>query len=800
MKSISGCFALFCVATCACLAQTKAFDATPQSLASATAPYHNSHLSTEARVADLLSRMTLEEKVGQLEAPLGWEMYRKSGDRIEVTEKFQKMMRGPEPGTLYGVERADPWTRVTLQTGLSPREAAEAGNVLQSYAVAHSRLHIPLLLAEECPHGHMAIGATTFPTSIGQASTWDPDLIHQLAQAVAQETRAAGANLCYGPILDIAREPRWSRDEETYGEDPFLTTQMGVAFVRGLQGAHLSDENSVAATLKHFAGYGQPQGGHNAGPTDAGPREIATVFLPAFKAGVKAGAASVMASYNSIDGVPSSSNAWLLTDVLRKEWGFQGFVVSDLTAIDALASTQGVAANPEDAAVLALNAGMDSDLGASTFPELVRAVKDGRVSEAALDNAVQRVLRVKFLLGLFDSIHADPDRAARVVRSEEHKALARKVASESIILLKNKGDLLPLNRDIDSIAVIGPNADNVYNQLGDYTAPQEDGRVTTVLEGIYHAVGAKTTICYAKGAGIRGMSEDGFADALKCANQSSVVVLVLGGSSARDFNTLFANTGAARPEMDANGSDMEAGEGFDRSSLKLAGVQQKLLEKIVATGKPVVLVVIEGRPLELNWAAENVPAILQAWYPGEAGGLAIADVLFGAVNPAGRLPISIPRSVGQLPVYYGQTRADYVDSPGSPLFAFGFGLSYSSFAYSNLHADVHPDVAGVRVDISVDISNTGKLAGDEVAQLYLHPLVSSVVVPAESLRGFERVHLGAGEKRTVHFELGPQDLAVFNLKEKWAVEPGVFEVMVGGSSDKIQSKIQFRIDKAITLK
>jgi beta-glucosidase len=782
------------------MAQTTASVAHPQSTPPSTAPYLNARLSIEARVADLLARMTLEEKVGQLEAPLGWEMYRKSGDRIEVTEKFQKMMQGPDPGTLYGVERADPWTKVTLQTGLSPRDAAEASNALQSYAVAHSRLHIPMLLAEECPHGHMAIGATTFPTSIGQASTWDPNLIHQLAQAVAQETRAAGANVCYGPILDIAREPRWSRVEETYGEDPFLTAQLGVAFVRGLQGVHLSDEDSVAATLKHFAGYGQPQGGHNAGPTDAGPREIATVFLPAFKAGVKAGAASVMASYNSIDGVPSSANGWLLTDVLRKQWGFEGFVVSDLTAIDALASTQGVAANNEDAAILALNAGMDSDLGANTFPELVRAVRDGRVSPAALDNAVRRVLRVKFQLGLFDSIHADPVRASKLVRSEEHKSLARKVADESIVLLKNKGGLLPLNRNIDSIAVIGPNADSVYNQLGDYTAPQEDGRVTTVLEGIYHAVGAKTTICYAQGAGIRGMSEDGFANALKCANQSSVVVVVLGGSSARNFNTLFANTGAARPEMDANGSDMEAGEGFDRSSLEFAGVQQKLLENIVATGKPVVLVVIAGRPLELNWAAENVPSILQAWYPGEAGGLAIADVLFGAMNPAGRLPISIPRSVGQLPDYYGQTRADYVDSPGSPLFAFGFGLSYSSFAYSNLHADVHPDANGIGVEVSVDISNTSKLAGDEVAQLYLHPLVSSVVVPAKSLRGFERIHLEAGEKRTVHFALGPQDLAVFNQKEKWAVEPGVFEVMVGGSSDGIRCTTQFRIDKTVALK
>ena len=357
-------------------------------------------------------------------------------------------------------------------------------NALQYYAIHHSRLHIPLLFAEECPHGHMAIGATVFPTAIGQASTWDPLLIRQMAAAVAAETRATGGNVCYGPILDIAREPRWSRVEETYGEDSFLTSEMGVAFVQGLQGAGLSRPDAVAATLKHFAGYGQPEGGHNGGPTHAGIREVETVFLPAFKASVKAGAASLMTSYNDIDGVPSTANEWLLTNVLRRQWGFTGYVASDLYAIDGLVSRHHVAETLEQAAVLALNAGMDADLGANAFPQLVKAVKEGRVSSQTLNLAVARVLRIKFRLGLFESPYASPEVAARVVGSKEHIALARQVARESIVLLKNTGDLLPLSKHLDSIAVIGPNADSVYNQLGDYTAPQSEGKVSTVLDGI----------------------------------------------------------------------------------------------------------------------------------------------------------------------------------------------------------------------------------------------------------------------------------------------------------------------------
>jgi beta-glucosidase len=764
-----------------------------------TPAYLNPHLPVDERVADLISRMTLEEKVGQLEAPLGWEMYQKVGDTVEVSPQFKKMMTGPEPGTLYGVLRADPWTKVSLQTGLTPRRAAEAVNAIQRYAIGQSRLHIPLLLAEECTHGHMAIGATTFPTAIGQASTWDPALIEEMERAVAQETRASGTNNCYSPLLDIGLEQRWSRVEETYGEDPYLIARMAAANVRGFQGAGLANQDAISTTLKTFLGYGVPEGGHNSGPAHAGIHEIQTVFLPPFQAGVDAGASSIMASYNAIDSVPCAADHWLLTDVLRGQLRFKGFVVSDLYAIDGLVGTHHIAASARQAATLSLNAGMDSDLGANAFPELVTAVKEGHISSQAIDQAVARILRVKFQLGLFESPYADPDRAEKITDNEPHRALARQVARESIVLLKNAGDLLPLSRQLDSIAVIGPNADSVYNQLGDYTAPQPESKVVTVLQAIRGAVRPNTVVRYAKGTSVRGTSEAGFGEALKAVRRSSVAIVVLGGSSARDFSTSFAATGAANPRMDANGADMESGEGFDRATLNLAGVQLMLLQQIFATGKPVVLVLIEGRPLEITWAAANVPAILNAWYPGEAGGLAIADVLFGDYDPAGRLPISVPRAAGQLPANYGRPRADYIDMEGSPLYAFGFGLSYTTFKYTNLRAALDETDDHMAIDVSVDISNTGKRGGDEVAQLYLHPVSSSVITPMKALHGFQRIHLDPGQTRTITFHLAPADLAVFDQNGRWIVEPGTFEVMAGGSSENIQTSSRFVVTRPVPI-
>ena len=746
--------------------------------------------------------MTLEEKVGQLQTTInGWEMYRKDGSQVGCSDQFRKLVKERQPGTLYGVLRADPWTKVTLKSGLSPRQSAEAVNALQRYAIENTRLGIPLLLAEECPHGHMAIGATVFPTGIGQGSTFDPALIGRMAAAIALETRASGANDGYGPTLDVAREPRWSRVEETYGEDPYLISEMGRAVVRGFQGSGLSSSDAVLSTLKVFAAYGEPEGGHNSGAAHVGPRELQEMLLPGFKAAVEAGAGSLMSSYNEIDGVPCTANKWLLNDLLRRQWGFQGFVVSDAGAVYSLADGHNIARNLAEAAVLAINSGLDTDLGDDAFLSLPKAVREGKVSQTVLDAAVGRILRAKFQLGLFENPYADATRAERVIGNAGHRELARQVARESIILLKNEG-VLPLDRNVPSIAVIGPNADSVYSQLGDYTAPQPDGKVVTVLEGIRAQVSPRTVVRYAKGCSIRGSSTAGFAEALDAVRQSSVAVVVLGGSSARNFNTVFESTGAAKPSLDANGADMESGEGFDRSSLDLAGVQLDLLKQIVAEGKSVVLVLIRGRPLILNWPAKHVPAILDGWYPGEQGGNAIADVLFGDYNPAGRLPISVPKSVGQIPVFYNASsspRRDYIDLDAAPLFPFGYGLSYTKFEYSNLKAAVSEHDADVTIGVDVDVANVGLRSGDEVVQLYLRDLVGSVTTPVKALKRFQRIQLSPAEKRTVHFELSAPDLALLNQEMHWVVEPGVFELMAGSSSDDIRQRTRFTVTKAVNL-
>jgi beta-glucosidase len=756
-------------------------------------PYLNASLPTATRVNDLLARMTTEEKIGQLLIPEGWKLYSKSDAKAELNHGVEDVILGQKAGTIYGVFRADPWTQVTLATGLGPVQSASIANALQKFAIEKSRLHIPLLLAEECPHGHMAIGGTVFPTGLGQASTFDRRLIEQMAQAIGTETRATGGNVCYGPVIDVARDLRWSRVEEGYGEDPFLASSMTSAAIHGLQGTSLANMNSVVATMEHYAGAGNPEGGHNVGPIHVGARELNEVFLPPFKAGVDAGARSITCSYNSIDGLPTIANRWLLTDLLRTQWGFRGFVISDLGGIERLVKPDQVAANLAQASALALKAGLDADLGGQAFPHLAEALQSGSVSAQNLDQAVGRVLAAKFDLGLFDRPYVDLDNAKRVVGSAPHRALAREVARESIILLKNSGQTLPLSENLASIAVIGPNADSVYNQLGDYTAPQEEGQSVTVLRGIRDAVGSHGVVRYARGCGIRDMSTAGFKEALDAVEQSQVAVVVLGGSSARNFSTAFDATGAAKPSLSADGSEMESGEGFDRASLDMAGVQEELLKKIVALGKPVVLVTIEGRPLNINWAADHVSAIVEAFYPGEEGGRAIADVLFGGYNPAGRLPVSIPRSVGQLPVFYGHERQDYVDQAGAPLFPFGYGLSYTTFSYDHLLVAANKGSTGA--DISVEITNMGKVSGDEVVQLYLHEQVATVERPAKLLKGFERVQLAVGAKQTVHFHIGPADLAVFSHDSKWTVEAGTFDVLVGGSSSDIRQKGKFSIPR-----
>lgn len=745
----------------------------------------------EKRVDDLLGRMTVNEKVGQLLCPLGWFFYEKTEDgQVEVSDEFVKRMTEMPLGGAWAVLRADPWTQKTLETGLNPKLAAETMNKLQRYAVEETRLGIPMLFAEEAVHGHMAIGATVFPTGLGMASTFDEDIIRQMGEAVAQEVRTQGGNVGYGPVLDIARDPRWGRVEETMGEDPFLTGAIGTAFVEGMQGDDFTDGKHVYTTLKHFAAYGIPEGGLNAEHANVGKRTLFSEYLPQFKRAVKAGAASVMTSYNAIDGIPCTCNSYLLTDVLRGEWGFDGVVYSDLVSIEGIANNHNVAQDYSEAGTMALKAGVDIDLQGNAFgPYIEQNLKDGKLSMKDLDRAVANVLRMKFKMGLFENPYVDPAEAEAIVRSDAHRQLARNVAQKGIVLLKNDG-ILPLSKDIKSIAVIGPNADMPYNQLGDYTAPQDRNDIKTVLDGVKQAV-PQANVRYVKGCAIRDTNTTNIEEAKRAAASSDVTILVVGGSSARDFKTSYQETGAALAENTL--SDMETGEGMDRADLKLMGDQEKLMEAVLKAGTKVVVVYIEGRPLDMNLAADEADALLTAWYPGEQGGTAIADILFGDVNPAGRLPLSIPRSVGQIPCYYSKRPShDYTDQSQFPLYAFGYGLSYTTFEYSDLRLQPGDNKA-VYQTVSCKVKNTGSRDGEEVVQLYINDVKSSVETPQKLLKAFKRVNIKSGETAEVSFDLSFDDLSLYNIDMKQVVEPGIFSVMVGAASNDIRLTGEFEI-------
>ena len=804
-------------------------------------PYKNASLPVEQRLNDLISRMTLEEKVGQLRCTLAWNYYDILGDRnakkgakltVVPSESFKKDIAEGQIGMLWATYRADPWTQKSLSNGLNPELAAMCGNALQRYVMENTRLGIPLFLAEEAPHGHMAIGATVFPTGFGMAATWSPQLIEQAGEVIAKEIRLQGGHISYGPVIDLAREPRWSRVEETFGEDPTLAGEMGAAMVRGLGGGDLSKPFSTLATLKHFIGYGTTEGGQNGGPTIAGERDLKENFLPPFRKAIDAGALSVMTSYNSLDGIPSTGSRPLLTDLLRRQWGFRGFVVSDLYSIDGMWHTHHVVNDVNEAGIMALKAGVDADLGANAYKNLAEDVRQGLVGEADVDRAVKRILRMKFEMGLFDNPYVDP-KAARQVRSAENKQVALDVARAAVTLLKNdicsdnrgyegtevrgyenssEGEksnlapshprtpapsrILPLSKDM-RVLVCGPNADNRYNMLGDYTAPQEDSNVKTVLDGILQKLPA-AQVEYVKGCAVRDMDNSNIPEAVEAARRADVVVCVVGGSSARDFKTEYKATGAAEINMQSV-SDMDCGEGYDRATLTPLGRQMELLERLKATGKPLVVVYIEGRPMDKTWAAEHADALLTAYYPGQEGGTAIADVLFGDYNPAGRLPVTVPRSVGQLPVYYNKKAPaahNYMDMPAKPLYAFGYGLSYTTFEYSNLQVDkinTHHTTPGYRV--SFDVTNTGDMDGEEVAQLYVHDEVASVVQPLLQLKHFERVFIPKGETCRVSFILDDDDLSIVNASMQSVVEPGDFTLMIGAASDDIRLKQTITVKK-----
>ena len=753
-------------------------------------PYQDASLPAMKRAADLLSRMTLEEKVGQLVCLMGWDSYERNGNKVTVSEKFKHEVDSMHVGMYWAVFRADPWTQKTLTNGLDPALAAQTANAMQRYAIEHSRLGIPIFLAEEAPHGHMAIGATVFPTGLGMAATWSTDIMRQAGEIISKEIRSQGGHISYGPVLDLSREPRWSRVEETLGEDPFLSGEMGAAMVQGLGGGDLSLPYSTIATLKHFIAYGTTEGGQNGARSIVGPRELNQVFLPPFKRVLDAGALSVMTSYNSLDGVPCTSNRELLTDVLRDDWGFNRvFVVSDLFSIDGLRGTHHTASSSQNAAIQALTAGVDVDLGGNCYAKLVSAVKEGILPVAQVDEAVRRVLHLKFEMGLFEHPYVDVINAPKQVNNTTAIATARQAAQESITLLKNDG-ILPLNKSL-KVAVIGPNAHNVYNMLGDYTAPQPDGKVVTVYQGIKTVLGDANCL-YAKGCAIRDTNDCDIPAAMAVAREADVVIAVVGGSSARDFKTSYEETGAASVEQTTI-SDMESGEGFDRATLNLLGRQDELLAALKKTGKPLVVIYIEGRPLNKNWADENANALLTAYYPGEQGGNAIANVLFGDCNPAGRLPVSVPRHVGQLPIYYNKPLPiphDYVEMSAQPLYPFGYGLSYTTFNYSDLTVSPFTDDG---VDVTFTVTNTGTRDGDEVVQLYLRDRMSTAVQPERQLKAFERITINRGKSRRVTLHLNKQDFAIVDADMNWSVEPGTYDILVGASSAdiRLQGEVTF---------
>ncbi|WDQ33913.1 glycoside hydrolase family 3 N-terminal domain-containing protein [Paenibacillus marchantiae] len=751
--------------------------------------YKDVSLPIQERTQDLLGRMTTEEKIGQLIQPMGWKTYVKEADgTVQVTDEFKKDIAEGGIGSLYGALRADPWTEVTLETGLTPRQGAVATNEIQRYAMENSRLGIPILFGEECSHGHMAIGATVFPVPLAIGSAWNTELYRKMCEATAVETRSQGGAATYSPVLDVVRDPRWGRTEECFAEDPYLIGELAVEAIKGLQGDRLDSNRTIVATLKHFAAYGSSEGGRNAAPVHMGLRELHEVDLLPFKKAVEAGACSVMTAYNEIDGVPCTSSSYLLNDLLREQWGFDGFVITDFGAIQMLVNGHNTAENGEQAVAQSLKAGVDMGMSGYMYRKhLGQALSQGLIEEQDLDTAVRRVLEMKFRLGLFEQPFVDPDFAEQVIGCEEHIQLARKVAQEGIILLKNEDNTLPLGKTGTKLAVIGPNANHVYNQLGDYTSPQPRGQIVTVLDGITRKLGADTgKVLYAPGCRIKGDSREGFAQALACAEEADTIIMVMGGSSSRDFGegTIDLRTGAS-VVTDDPWNDMECGEGIDRSSLNLMGVQLELVQEVHKLGKPVIVVYINGRPIAESWIDEHAHAIVEAWYPGQEGGNAIADILFGDVNPSGRLTVSIPKHVGQLPVSYNAKRTRgkrYLEIDLVPQYPFGFGLSYTEFKYENVR--VVPEVIGPddEAEVQVEVTNTGVVAGNEVVQLYITDVSASVTRAEISLKGFRKIHLEPGQTQTVTFPVQKEHLELIDSRLQPVLEPGEFKLMVGSSS------------------
>jgi beta-glucosidase len=744
------------------------------------ARYRDPGLPAPARARDLLSRMTLEEKAAQMLCV--WQG--KAETLVDEHGRFDAAKARTAYGDGHGLGQVGRPNDAGL--GRNAREQAELCNAIQAFFIRNSRLGIPVLFHEECLHGLRARDATSFPVPLALAGTFNPELVEQLYAMTAYETRARGGHQALTPVVDVAREPRWGRVEETFGEDPYLVAEMGQAAVRGLQGdASFRDRRHVLATLKHFAAHGEPEDGMNCAPVNVSERVLREVFLAPFEAAIRrAGAVSVMASYNEIDGVPSHANRWLLRDVLRGEWGFDGFVVSDYYAIRELhykSNTHGhfVAGDGKEATALAVRAGVNIELPEpDCYRHLVELVREGEISETELDRLVEPVLRWKFEMGLFDDPYVDPEEAERVSGCEAHRELALQAARESIVLLKNEDGILPLDPEkVRSIAVIGPNADR--SLLGGYQGvPRYE---TTVLDGIRRRAGEGIEVLYARGCDITAQGEDAadvrpadpqanrrlIAAALEVAKAADVIVLAIGGNEQ---------------ECRESVSVRHLG---DRASLAMLGQQDELVRAVAATGKPVVALLFNGRPLAVAECAASVSALFECWYIGQETGGAVAEVLFGDFNPGGKLAVSIPRSVGHLPAYYNHkpsARRGYLFDSPAPLYPFGYGLSYTRFTVDNVRLAQDTIARDGATQVLADVTNAGARHGTEVVQMYVRDCISSVTRPVRELKGFTKVALAPGETRTVALDITPDSLAFYDIDLNYNVEPGGFEVMVGTSS------------------
>jgi beta-glucosidase len=737
--------------------------------------YRNAQLPVEKRVEDLIARMSWEEKLTQTYCiHLYKDMIDENGHLLIEDEIKEVLPLG------VGQLGKPNWS-----FDKESRESAVLTNQIQKKVIESNRFGIPAIFHEECLHGLWARGSTVFPQAVGMSCTWDPQLIEQVFTVIAKEVRSRGSHQANTPMLDVCRDPRWGRIEESYGEDPYLISRFAAAIVRGLQGTEETiNKDHIVATVKHFAGYGLTEGGLNLTPNYLGERTLREVVLPPFKAAIiEAGALSVMPAYNEIDGIPCHANKWLLTDLLRDEWNFKGYVVSDYGGVVQLSGFHHLASNEADAGKIALLSGVDLEMdNPYCFSELLESVKDSEEIQAALNRAVRNILTVKFKLGLFDDPYIDPEKAEKVNRKEENIKLSLKVAEESIVLLKNKDDILPLDRSkYKKVAVIGPNANHMH--YGGYSH-KDAGNGITFYEGIKNYLEGEAEVLYAEGCRIHegsGHWLDGVDDfelsdpaenkkkikaAVEIAKQSDIIILAVGGTA------------------------VTCGEFIGhRHSLDLFGQQNDLVKAIIETGVPVITCLVNGRPLTINYIDEHAEAILETWYLGEQAGVALAKTIFGEVNPGGKLTLSFPRSVGHLPVYYSKKPSgihEYLADETSPLYPFGYGLSYTRFKYTGISINKTEVKEGENISISFDLKNTGNYEGKEIVQLYIRDLVSSATRPIKELKGFKKVNLQPGESKTVEFSLFTEDLKFYNQDMEYIFEPGDFNIMIGSSSEDIR--------------